>query len=625
MSAPQHGSGLVYACSGCRSSGHVSVTASAWGMQGLSPGCARARSPSLHLPLSIPLPYILFFFCSLFLCLPPMACGRNAGCVPAAGLVLVVLQALAHGAPIMCGDAAPPTRCAPLLQQDTGTRCPAQVLGSRENTSFAALSHASTAAVSGLRGGDGAEPSASKPAVSFSGSILSSLGFATGSSTVSRSPIKGAQSPPRARISTRTRLRRRVPFWLSWVYPPEEAAVLPAPEEMVLIQGFDWELMSDRKKLYGMLEKEMPRFAAAGINVVWFPPPSSSADAQGYLPGKWYDIPFRKHLDAALQAARKHGIVSMADVVLNHRTASKVSSNSSDWTEFEDPAWGEWAIVKDDWKCQPEEHLKFCPDNCTCGNKDTGENACYAPDIDHTNTRVQKDVVSWLHWLRKDVGYDAFRFDNTKGYAGNYTAMYVKASSPVYSVGEYFDTNKDLLTSWINASEGKSSMFDFGMRYKLKDSIQQDNYEHMMEKFYGPMFWYDAHHSVTFLDNHDTAGELNDRFGTLDQILMGYSVILTHPSLPCIFWQDWHSKIQSQIQTLVSIRERNGIGPSSSFQVKHGVKGLYAAIIADRVAIKLGSRDWTPNGGLPTRQWKGVASGSGWCIWERIQDEEARG
>jgi hypothetical protein len=32
-------------------------------------------------------------------------------------------------------------------------------------------------------------------------------------------------------------------------------------------------------------------------------------------------------------------------------------------------------------------------------------------------------------------------------------------------------------------------------------------------------------HSVTFLDNHDTAGELKDRFGTLDQILMGYAVL----------------------------------------------------------------------------------------------------
>jgi hypothetical protein len=27
------------------------------------------------------------------------------------------------------------------------------------------------------------------------------------------------------------------------------------------------------------------------------------------------------------------------------------------------------------------------------------------------------------------------------------------------------------------------------------------------------MAWYDAEHSVTFLDNHDTAGELHDRFG----------------------------------------------------------------------------------------------------------------
>ena len=38
----------------------------------------------------------------------------------------------------------------------------------------------------------------------------------------------------------------------------------------------------------------------------------------------------------------------------------------------------------------------------------------------------------------------------------------------------------------------------------------------------------------------------------------------------------------------MSIRERNGIGPRSVFQVEHGKKGLYAACIADRVA-KLGS------------------------------------
>ncbi len=47
----------------------------------------------------------------------------------------------------------------------------------------------------------------------------------------------------------------------------------------------------------------------------------------------------------------------------------------------------------------------------------------------------------------------------------------------------------------------------------------------------------------------------------------------------------------------MSIRETNGIGPRSVFQVEHGKKGLYAACIADRVA-KLGSLVKTFSKGL---------------------------
>ncbi len=45
----------------------------------------------------------------------------------------------------------------------------------------------------------------------------------------------------------------------------------------------------------------------------------------------------------------------MVDVVLNHRTASKVSPNTNDWTHFVGPDWGEWAIVK---VCAPRLPLR---------------------------------------------------------------------------------------------------------------------------------------------------------------------------------------------------------------------------------------------------------------------------
>ena len=90
------------------------------------------------------------------------------------------------------------------------------------------------------------------------------LCFGAATSPLRQTPTK-TQSPPRRKISTRTRLRRRTPFWLSWVYRPPAAKAVVAPGDMVLLQGFDWELMSDRRKLYRLLEREMPVLEAAGI------------------------------------------------------------------------------------------------------------------------------------------------------------------------------------------------------------------------------------------------------------------------------------------------------------------------------------------------------------------------
>mmetsp|Transcript_799 Transcript_799/g.1721 ORF Transcript_799/g.1721 Transcript_799/m.1721 type:complete len:549 (-) Transcript_799:76-1722(-) len=436
--------------------------------------------------------------------------------------------------------------------------------------------------------------------------------------SLSKCPSKDKQST----CSRQTRDQKlRLPSWLSWLFRPgsRKTEDFPDPASAVMLQGFDWELLSTRSELYKLLHKNIPSFAAAGFNVIWYPPPSASADAQGYLPGRWYDIPQKKELQRSIEQGEKFGIISMVDVVLNHRTGSKISNQTFDWTRFEQPDWEEWAIVQNDWKCPPEEHLKYCPANCTCGGVDTGENACFAPDIDHTSPRVQADIEAWLTWLQEAIGFQAFRFDNTKGYAGKFVAQYIDSTQPYLSVGEFFDTNRNLLESWIKDSQGKAKTFDFGLRYKLKDAIHQDEYSHLMDTFFGPMLWYAADSSVSFLDNHDTAGLLKDRFGNDDQIAMGYAFILTHPSVPCVFWQDWFGSNQRIIRDLIAIRQQAGITSHSSWKVDVATKGLYAGYVGDSLAVKLGGGEWSPNAGKSTREWERGASGKNWCVWVRTR------
>jgi alpha-amylase len=387
----------------------------------------------------------------------------------------------------------------------------------------------------------------------------------------------------------------------------------------IMLQGFDWSLMPDKPRLYANLVKEMPTLHDAGVNVVWFPPPSSSADPHGYMPGKWYEIPFKEQLLDAVGTARAYGILSMVDVVLNHRSATKLSNTTGDWTSFEAPDWEEWAVVRNDWKCAPDEKHAFCPANCTCGAADTGENACFAPDVDHTNPQVQADVEAWLRWLREALGFDAFRFDNTKGFSPEAVARYVAATRPAMSVGEYFDTNRDLLTAWLRRAGGGVAAFDFGLRYKLKDSVKADDYSPLRDAFFGPMLHYAASSAVTFLDNHDTAGELKDRFGEAAALEQGYAFLLTHPGVPCIFWADWVGPARDVIRTLAGLRARAGVTSVSEWDLRQAGPGLYAAVIGgDALAVKLGSGAWSPNQGLPERRWQGAASGPGWAVWTRI-------
>lgn len=49
------------------------------------------------------------------------------------------------------------------------------------------------------------------------------------------------------------------------------------------------------------------------------------------------------------------------------------------------------------------------------GNPSTGEIFNGIPNLDHSSEVVANDLKNWLQWLRKDHGFDGFRFDYAKG------------------------------------------------------------------------------------------------------------------------------------------------------------------------------------------------------------------
>jgi alpha-amylase len=96
---------------------------------------------------------------------------------------------------------------------------------------------------------------------------------------------------------------------------------------------------------------------------------------------------------------------------------------------------------------------------------------------------------------------------------------------------------------------------------------------------------------------------------------MGYAYILTHPGVPCVFWShyfDWGAPARLAIEQLIRVRKANDIRSDSEVDIKAAGNGVYAAIIDGKVAVKIGSRAWSPGYG-----WHIAAYGDKFAVWTR--------
>jgi len=382
----------------------------------------------------------------------------------------------------------------------------------------------------------------------------------------------------------------------------------------VMLQGFNWE--SHDCNWYNTMKDKASDISDLKIDMVWFPQPASSDGGMGYLIQKYYDlnsnIGTQEQLKQTIAAYHAKGIKAIADIVINHR------NGVGSWAGFESPSWGPWAVCSDDEWGQGT------------GNSDSGEGYGAARDLDHSNLTVQNDIKAWLNWLKDPInaGFDGWRYDYTKGYWGGYNKMYNEASTPYFSVGEFWPDirsggyddsypniqyHRQLLVDWVNAAGGTSTTFDFTTKWQLMLAVEKNEYWRLggIPGLIGEK----PANAVTFLDNHDTGstqGHWPFPNGSTG-VMIGYAYILTHPGVPCVFWDhlyDWG--LHDAIKTLIKARKDSGITSTSSVSVQKSEATVYAAIMDGKLAMKIGSGSWTPGAG-----WNIVASGTDYAVWSK--------
>lgn len=408
----------------------------------------------------------------------------------------------------------------------------------------------------------------------------------------------------------------------------------PSPPTEILFQAFPWDAAVDGRKhvWYRHLESVAPKLRRAGITHVWFPPVSRSVSPQGYMPGDLYDL---GHGDAlgenrtlygnaaelrrAVAAMKRLGMMPIADAVLNHRCASHQEDGV--WNVFHHASgkarWERWALAQGDF--------------AGGGAPDSGQDFAPAPDLDHTNPRVRADLVEWLVWLRREIGFEGLRFDFTKGYGAAYAAEYAAASGSRFSVGEYWtsmgydgttllpdqDGHRQQLADWVDGTGGTVAAFDFTTKGLLQEACRSRDFGWLRGKdgrASGFMGWW-PDRAVTFIDNHDTGSTQAHWPFPAERVAEGYAYILTHPGIPTVFWDHlfaWGPELRDQIEALAGLRHELGLQRRSRLEIHRAERELYVATVDGKLRIKLGSRPYDPGAGYRVR-----LAGPGYVIWTR--------
>ncbi|MCK9425309.1 MAG: DUF1939 domain-containing protein [Ignavibacteriaceae bacterium] len=365
------------------------------------------------------------------------------------------------------------------------------------------------------------------------------------------------------------------------------------PKSDVMLQGFYWN-SPDGGIWYDSLASLAPRLASAGFGAIWFPSPVKGAGggaSMGYDPYDHYDfgefyqkgsreIRFgsKGELEHSIKSFHDAGIKVYADAVLRHmmggeekipyqcipiNNGNKIVPDSA-YLLFNYPA-GSGRFKKDASSFYPNA------ENCWVDPLFVQVDPIFrfGDWLDHNKKSVRDSLIAWGKYLRETMKFDGFRLDAVKSVDPGFMAAWLKGVGNYdYAVAELWSNNSDI-GSWLNQVQNvngaKVSMFDFPLRYTLKDLCNNTTGSFDVNTLYGAglvnsgVSGFDVN---TFLENHDF-----DRIGfdgsidsghdpVLTDKQLGYAYILFAEGRPTVFFKDYFDYGYSgKIDTLIWIRQ----------------------------------------------------------------------
>ncbi len=165
------------------------------------------------------------------------------------------------------------------------------------------------------------------------------------------------------------------------------------------------------------------------------------------------------------------------------------------------------------------------------------------PDMNQENAEVaQYEIQNALWWVGVS-GIDGIRQDTLpyvpRGFWKPWSAALKRQYPDLRVVGEVFDQDPALTSSFQTDDTGIDSVFDFPLYFKLREVFAQGRQVEAIPKVLAHDGLYrNAGSLVTFLGLHDVARFLNEKNATVNSLKQAFTCLLTTRGIPMIYYGD---------------------------------------------------------------------------------------